>query len=168
MKLDVSGVISGKAVIDNQYLEFEIPDGYLEEFGAEDVSKVKARIDVRGQIENQLDVRADYNFHYSVPCSRCLKKVLKEENLEISKVIFLDKKGEDYEDDLEYLEDNQLLVEKMIMEDIIFKMPIRVLCSEDCKGICSGCGADLNESECKCENDEIDPRFEELKKFFKQ
>jgi uncharacterized protein len=43
-------------------------------------------------------------------------------------------------------------------------LPTKRLCSEDCKGLCPYCGKDLNEGRCDCEVDEIDPRFEVLKK----
>ena len=36
---------------------------------------------------------------------------------------------------------------------------MRVLCSEDCKGLCPKCGRDLNEGECGCDLKEPDPRL---------
>ena len=38
----------------------------------------------------------------------------------------------------------------------------KYLCSEDCKGLCSTCGADLNEGECGCSKGNIDPRWSQL------
>ncbi len=52
----------------------------------------------------------------------------------------------------------------MIQENLILSIPMRWICSEDCKGICSGCGADLNTETCTCEAKEIDPRWEQLSK----
>ena len=43
-------------------------------------------------------------------------------------------------------------------------VPGKFLCSEDCKGLCPQCGADLNEGDCGCDNEVIDPRWEALKK----
>ena len=52
----------------------------------------------------------------------------------------------------------------MIQENLILSIPMKWVCSEDCKGICPGCGADLNKESCRCEAGEIDPRWEQLSK----
>ena len=60
----------------------------------------------------------------------------------------------------------------IIEQTLDFKIPASVLCKEDCKGFCQGCGANLNIEACSCNesaNDEeiIDPRFAKLKDIFK-
>lgn len=50
----------------------------------------------------------------------------------------------------------------VLREELLLAMPGKLVCREDCKGICSGCGAELNHEECTCEP-EIDPRWEALK-----
>ena len=37
--------------------------------------------------------------------------------------------------------------------------PLKVLCREDCLGLCPECGADLNTEKCKCDAPDIDPRW---------
>ncbi len=49
-----------------------------------------------------------------------------------------------------------------IEEFLILTVPMKQLCSEDCKGICPGCGADLNTEECRCKVQTIDPRWAKL------
>lgn len=39
----------------------------------------------------------------------------------------------------------------------------KILCSKECKGLCPGCGKDLNKDKCNCKHDDIDPRLEVLK-----
>ena len=55
-----------------------------------------------------------------------------------------------------------------ISEDIkdyaMLAVPMKKLCSEDCKGLCYKCGKNLNEGECNCIREEIDPRWEPLLK----
>lgn len=46
--------------------------------------------------------------------------------------------------------------------------PLKILCSEDCRGLCPICGADKNREQCNCRHDEIDPRWAALKKIKKQ
>lgn len=46
------------------------------------------------------------------------------------------------------------------VESLIYSsLPMRNLCKEDCKGLCSKCGTDLNKSECNCDTTRYDPRF---------
>lgn len=52
-----------------------------------------------------------------------------------------------------------------IQESIYTLIPTKVLCREDCKGLCPNCGTNLNESQCSCANENIDPRLEALRNF---
>ena len=49
-----------------------------------------------------------------------------------------------------------------IEECLIVSIPMKVLCHEDCKGICAGCGADLNKENCRCPEKPHDSRWEKL------
>jgi len=51
----------------------------------------------------------------------------------------------------------------IIYEQIILQIPIKPLCSQDCKGLCPHCGANLNVASCNCETDIIDDRLAVLK-----
>jgi len=51
-----------------------------------------------------------------------------------------------------------------IWETMILNLPQRVLCVEECKGLCIKCGSNRNEAECACTEDDSDPRLEVLKK----
>jgi uncharacterized protein len=48
-------------------------------------------------------------------------------------------------------------------EQILLDMPQQFFCKEDCQGLCQKCGTNLNEAECGCGDDEIDPRWAALK-----
>ena len=48
----------------------------------------------------------------------------------------------------------------LITEQIMLALPTRPLCSEDCRGLCGGCGADLNLGPCACSAAGGDPRME--------
>ena len=54
-------------------------------------------------------------------------------------------------------------VDEVVKEQILLAVPTRMLCREDCKGICPECGTDLNKGECACKKDDIDPRWAALK-----
>jgi uncharacterized protein len=50
-----------------------------------------------------------------------------------------------------------------VWESLLMLLPIKLLCREDCAGLCQYCGADLNEGPCFCASQEADPRFEVLR-----
>ncbi|MCD6546577.1 MAG: DUF177 domain-containing protein [Thermotogae bacterium] len=108
------------------------------------------------------------------PCVRCLKPV----ELEIygkMEAIYLPRSEMKYlkkEEELEELENtiyysgDELDLTDRVIEAIILEVPMKVLCSEDCKGLCPVCGENLNEHPdhvCVIEKD-IDPRFQDLLK----
>lgn len=108
------------------------------------------------------------------PCVRCLKPVELEINGKIE-AIYLPKSEMKYlkkEEELEELENTiyysgeELDLTDRIIEAIILEIPMKVLCSEDCKGLCPVCGINLNEHpDHVCEVEEnVDPRLEGLLK----
>lgn len=54
-------------------------------------------------------------------------------------------------------------MDEQLTELLEEEFPFRILCREDCAGLCPRCGKDLNEGSCQCESDEIDPRLAPLK-----
>lgn len=58
----------------------------------------------------------------------------------------------------------ELYIGGLLSEELALNIPMKPLCSQDCKGICSNCGADLNKISCKCAQKTNDPRWDELRK----
>ena len=89
-------------------------------------------------------------------CNRCLEKF----NFAISLVIneeFLKKAIPNPE---------HLDISNIIFERILLDIPMKAICNENCKGLCSFCGQNLNNAECDCNRASIDPRLVKLKDFF--
>ena len=105
---------------------------------------------------------------FSLPCDRCLKTV--------EETVFLDFERELYGPDISidedtreeqyYLEGYQLDVALVIKEALLMYWPTKILCKDDCKGICSHCGTNLNEGSCQCENESLDPRMAVIRDIF--
>jgi len=70
------------------------------------------------------------------------------------------------EDELDYMEGYQLNVETFVYNEILLNWPMKILCKEDCKGICKVCGQNLNEKECGCDTFVPDPRFAAIQDIF--
>lgn len=60
------------------------------------------------------------------------------------------------------LSGDQLDLEPLVRDAVVLELPLAPLCREDCAGLCSECGADLNEGDCGCDRAGPDPRWEVL------
>ncbi len=105
-----------------------------------------------------------------IPCSRCLKPVKVALDIEIDEEI--DMKQSDQErvenlDESSYIQNKELDTEKLLHNEILIRWPMRVLCKENCKGICSRCGANLNQGSCDCDTADLDPRMAVISDIFK-
>jgi len=49
--------------------------------------------------------------------------------------------------------------EHLVREYLVLAMPIKTVCSPECRGICRQCGQELNTGDCQCQDEDIDPRF---------
>ncbi len=53
-------------------------------------------------------------------------------------------------------------LDDVVTENLVVSLPIKPLCQEDCRGLCPLCGHDLNDGDCDCTIDTIDPRMSKL------
>jgi uncharacterized protein len=116
-------------------------------------------------VNGHVDTRAQ------VECDRCLQPV----DLPVSADFALEYiTGSDYESsEVAELTEAEMLVavfdgqaidvDEVVKEQILLAVPTRMLCREDCKGICPECGTDRNTGDCNCVAEDIDPRWAALK-----
>jgi len=112
---------------------------------------------------------ADIIYEYSENCARCLKVFKKKIQTVLSGRLMEKSKSSTKEDDSEviicFYGDN-VEVEEHIITAILLSLPMKVVCKDDCKGLCPKCGKDLNEGQCDCIIEDIDPRLATLKDLF--
>ena len=105
-----------------------------------------------------------------IPCDRCLEPVKTELILDFTKDVDLNvSDGEQTEelDETNYIDGYALDVEQLLYNEILIGLPTKILCSEDCKGICNVCGQNLNQGTCDCEDTSLDPRMSVIRDVFK-
>lgn len=126
-------------------------------------------IKLKGQIENlsgSLFLKAMLDFSLMFTCDRCLEEYKEDFSIEISDVIAKEDAGYEDGEFIPYASNKVLLTEAIFKA--IYPLTLdKHLCKEDCKGLCGICGGNLNEVDCGCKVEEIDPRLEKLKDFFK-
>ncbi|HLR34217.1 MAG TPA: DUF177 domain-containing protein [Tissierellales bacterium] len=106
-------------------------------------------------------------YNYKENCARCLKEFKKSVRTKLSGKLVNENRidEEDVEADDVVIEYNNrhINLERAVINEVILALPMKSLCSSDCKGICQKCGKNLNEGKCDCEIDDIDPRLAKLK-----
>lgn len=122
------------------------------------------------KVDGEFLVNARLWYDYNSHCDRCLQPSTEKIKINISGKLAI-KNGvfdeEDGYDEFLYLDDEGVLdISQFILSETEGSLPMKFLCDEDCKGLCSQCGIDLNKNTCDCENNSIDPRFEKLKDLF--
>ena len=96
-----------------------------------------------------------------------VKGLNREIRLPLDVVLVTELADEDHEDERVFpLEGDSADLEDIIRTVFVLNMDSKLLCKEDCKGLCCRCGKNLNEEACTCQK-EIDPRLAALKQLLK-
>jgi uncharacterized protein len=109
-----------------------------------------------------LSIDGSLNAEIDTECSRCLEKLRYPINIEFSEYY---KKQAVEEDGIYSYESDIIDLTKMLQDNVIINLPMRFLCREDCKGLCSNCGTDLNKSDCGCGVAEKEGPLSRLREF---
>ena len=59
-------------------------------------------------------------------------------------------------------ESDKVELEELLRQELQAALPMQAVCQVDCKGLCSGCGVNLNTGSCQCRQEEMDPRWSAL------
>jgi len=89
-------------------------------------------------------------------CARCLKEFEYPVHKQI--LAYLTEGGEGEDPDGYFLQGDKIDVNELIITEFILDTDERLLCSDECAGLCENCGSDLNKDPCTCK-DKIDPRL---------
>ena len=96
-------------------------------------------------------------------CDRCAADFHRDLEIPIDVVLVTELANEENEDEWVFpLEANTADLEDIVRTVFVLNMDSKLLCKEDCKGLCFRCGKNLNDGPCGCQK-ELDPRFAALK-----
>lgn len=111
-------------------------------------------------------LEAEVEGNYTCVCDRCgvdtthSIKFSVSENYVRAATVFQD------DEDAVRFEGYEIDLAQTVSEFAFSALPTKHLCKEDCKGLCTVCGKNLNMESCTCKEDEWDPRFEALRGLF--
>ena len=162
MKVDVSDILKNSG----ESLRFSIEEKITEtnsDFGvSEFLSPVKAEGTITS-FEEVLKVKAEGEVKVRTNCAKCLNSF----DLEVFFEVNEDFSTTGNEGAAETFTGEIIDLSSVVNQSILMALPMRIVCDDDCKGLCPICGKDLNEEACNCNASTIDPRFESLRSLFK-
>lgn len=107
--------------------------------------KIKGKVFNRaGIVTLQLDVSTEAVF----VCDRCLDEFQQPFHEQFEHILV--RKLNSQSDDYIVVEDARLDLDELVLSDMLLSLPTKILCSEDCQGLCVNCGANLNVADCEC------------------
>ena len=170
MQIHLSEIIDseGKVIQITPELELDTISFQLGEYPILDKTPVKLTIANTGN--KVLELTGNGSVTVGIPCDRCLEQVSVEISYSIERKLDMKQSDEDRVEDLDendYLTGIDLDVDQLVGSEILIGWPTKILCSEDCKGICNVCGQNLNQGTCNCEDTSLDPRMSVIRDVFK-
>lgn len=109
---------------------------------------------IRGEGGSRVKISGHIDLQLSVPCSRCLDDVRISESLDIDRSIdFTQVREGTLEDvnDICFMNEESLDTDVLVYNELIPHLPMKILCREDCAGLCPICGHKLNLGDCGCD-----------------
>jgi uncharacterized protein len=97
----------------------------------------------------------------ALDCARCLSPNSAPISVEVCE-LFVSTPEVAGEDEAYRLRDTDMDLGPMLVDALTLALPLRPLCREDCRGLCATCGTNLNEGECDCTQETLDPRWAPL------
>ena len=116
-------------------------------------------------------LEAVLSYEQTVVCDRCLAPIVQTVENDIALLVLpnapqpTEEEVELSIDDLEvlYLEGEEIDARRILIEQLQLNVPMRVICKDDCQGLCPECGVNRNLESCACEAPTADPRWEALR-----
>ena len=168
MIIDISKVVKSinKEVSEEVSIELTSFESRLGDFPI--LQKSPVVLTITNQENKTLFVRGAVDVTLSIPCGRCLEEVPTQICFDIDKKLDINDSvlTDDEMEENDYLIGFELDVDKLVYAEILVNWPMRVLCKEDCEGICNVCGANLNKGDCGCQRTELDPRMAAIQDIF--
>jgi uncharacterized protein len=161
MKINISNLSEG---IHEYNLESTV-----EEVGLENPFNgvVRATVILEKSLQ-QVSLRVSAHCNRNFECDRCIKEFESTIDTEFRSIYAWEERdntpGEDEEYHILPSGINIIDISPEVREFLLLAIPWKILCKEDCKGLCPSCGVNWNEKECECSFAEVNDRWSALKK----
>jgi uncharacterized protein len=163
MKIQVSQVSEE----DGLRIKYQFPDGQPELKGEDSVILGRPAVEALVTRDGpEARVIGNLEANVEIPCARCLApiEVTVDETFDLSYIPSTDARLANDERELDeedlsvgVYRDDFIDLGELVAEQIELALPMARLCSEDCRGLCTVCGVNLNEEQCSCSQEMSGP-----------
>lgn len=170
MLINLSDVLSDQHKTVEETVRLEMEEIRLQSGTYPIISKEPVHVKVEHIREKELLITAETRLSVMIPCDRCLEDVKREFELNCVKHVDVGLSDAELTEELDesnFIDGYHLDVDKLLFHEILSSWPTKVLCREDCKGLCNVCGQNLNTGSCNCEDTGLDPRMSVVRDLFK-
>lgn len=169
MTINISEILANPSVVREFKVEPEFNKLKLKR-NSYSVSRKEPFVLTVSKEEEKLHIKGETEIALMMPCDRCLEEV------EIVFPIRIDYRwnpgrqsdGDGDVDEVTFMDGCILDIDKLVSDEIVVALPTKVLCKEDCKGLCSVCGTNLNYDTCDCDRQVLDPRMAAIQDIFRK
>ena len=162
MLIDLSPILK----LQGARLELDGDVGFMNaEFLGESYS-FKTPLRLTGEIYNNgqsLTLTAHISGRMSAECARCLRPIEVDVDFDIRELLSRAEEGVSDDSDIILFDGHEIELDDIVTDHFLMNISGKYLCRDDCKGLCPVCGHDLNEGDCGCDAEYIDPRWLALK-----
>lgn len=158
MRLDLRNIIHVPEATKPFRFQMDLSD--LEFYGKHLITRP---VQIEGSVTNHagaLVLEGTASSLLDLSCDRCGKEFSREKVVELNCLLATELEDEEH-DEIYLIEGNEVDLEEVAGTAFILAMDTKNLCSDNCKGLCAKCGADLNNGPCGC-RPEVDPRLAAL------
>jgi uncharacterized protein len=164
LKIRVSGLSTGT----HDY-SFRVPASDLQlDVNFDSPVEVKVRLE---KLARQIIVRSEIATSASFSCDRCLADFRQQIASKYS-IMYVEEESEAGRfppEDVRVMRNDATVVDLSddVREMVLLSVPLKLLCNEECRGLCSSCGADLNAGDCGCTKEAVNGPWQDLEKLLK-
>ena len=128
--------------------------------------KINCKMD---KSHHQIVIDCDIHFNAELTCDRCMATFERAYSEHLQSIYFNTYDNENVSEEdpgIYFLSPNEdkIDISNDVIDTMNLSLPMKVLCSDECKGLCSMCGQSLNEAECNCDTSVENPVWDKLKK----
>ncbi len=171
MQLNVSELFAGIGKEEEWHIPLEMTHVRIHGCQYRVTEKEEVSLRIRHIGNRKVKLSGSVRTVLEVPCDRCLQPVSQEFSLVLDRELDLNATTQERLEALDeqpYIDGYCIDVEELVYGELVVNMPMKVLCSPNCKGICNRCGANLNLEKCHCGVTELDPRMSVIRDIFNQ
>ena len=153
MQIHLSDISSSEGKSQHYSVAFEMDTITFQQGTFPVLAKEPVELTITNTGDRVLELEGSGLVTVGIPCDRCLEEVRTRIPFEFKRKLDMKLTDEERVNDLDessYLTGYDLDVDRLVYLEVLMSWPLKVLCKEDCKGICSRCGKNLNDGPCGC------------------